>query len=85
MVVEKDHPRWRKKRVDKKVVPFVKLVGLMESPRREDKENGLTLFRSMHIVDRTRMGRRRPFCSSRDLHPGLSVREEGLKQGVGWF
>jgi len=35
-------PRRRKKMVDEKVVPFVKLVGPMESPRREDKENGLT-------------------------------------------
>ncbi|KEH31722.1 hypothetical protein MTR_4g103565 [Medicago truncatula] len=35
-------PRRRKKRVDGKVVPFMKLVGPMESPRREDKENGLT-------------------------------------------
>jgi len=34
--------RRRKKRVDEKVVPFVKLVGPMENPRRYDKENGLT-------------------------------------------
>jgi len=30
-------PQRRKKRVDEKVVPFVKLVGPIESPRREDK------------------------------------------------
>jgi hypothetical protein len=42
MAGKNPYPRWRKKRVDKKVVPFVKLVGPMESPSRDDKENGLT-------------------------------------------
>jgi len=30
----------------------MKLIGPMESPRREDKENGLTFFRSVHVVDK---------------------------------
>jgi len=39
---EKLFPAAEEEKVNKKVVPFVKLVGPMENLRREDKENGLT-------------------------------------------